>query len=133
MRSFQILLNNITTINLSMFNYLFTISRQVNSLSLRQSLRFNYISKFSMRIRLFNFNLMISEVSRLLRHQPSFRKEIILFRKDSLHLHQISCHMIFPCNHINPRILIDFLIGVHFTQKIRCNREIMPRKIPLRR
>ena len=75
-----------------------------------------------MRMRLFNFDLMISEVRRFVRHQPRFWKEIVLFRKDPLHLHQIPSHMIFPCNDINSRILIDFLIWVHFTQKIRCNR-----------
>jgi len=39
--------------------------------------------------------------------------------------------MVLSGDNVHSRIVIDFLIGVHFAQKVRGDGQVMPREVPL--
>lgn len=57
---------------------------------------------------------LVTKVKHVLGHQPSLREEIVVLRKLSLHLHQVSPQVILFAHHIYARELADFLIRFHF-------------------
>ena len=66
-----------------------------------------------------------------MRQNPSSRKKFVLFRKSSLHLHEISSQIIFSGNDIHAWILIDFLPWLHFAKKISSDAKVMERNVPV--
>ena len=132
MRLVQVLLNNVSHLSVAaVFNYLFAIAREIDSLSLWQSFWLNNISfLFWTCFPRFSSKLW-PKIWILLRYYPCSWKELILIRKSSLHFHEVSSQIILPCNYIHPWVLIDFLESLHLWQKISCDTTIMPGNIPI--
>ena len=113
MRLIEIVLNNVAALCRAIFNNPLTITRQVNALSLGEALRFNYIGFLFLDRLAISIEELLSEIRRLLRDEPSFRKELVLLRKGSLHFHEVSRQVILPGHDVHPRKLVDLLIRLH--------------------
>ena len=126
-RFVNVVLYNEATLCGTVLNDFFTLSAKVDSLTLRESFRFNDVSFLFLKwLTRFLVDELISEICTLLRYQPCLRKKFVIVRESSLHFHKVSSQVILSCYYVHAWKLIYLLIGLHFGQIISCYSQIMP-------
>ena len=73
---------------------------------------------------------LVSEIYVISRQHPSLREEIKLIIESSFHPHQVSSEMVLSCDGVHAWVMVDLLVRVEFSQKVRCDTQIMPGHIP---
>ena len=95
-----------------------------DALALRHGLRFD--NKICCRIGI----TVRFQIFKLVREKPSFRKELIIIWKLLLHFIQVPGQVIFPCNLIHARKVVDLLKRLHLLPPLQARCDIRPLDIP---
>ena len=96
--------------------------------SLRQSFWFyNECPYFTLGARL----KVSPKFRKFKRYSPGIRKEVILLRKVIFHCHQIKPQQVLPRQHLDPWVMVDLLVEVHFDESIRMDLSVGPPQIPI--
>ena len=103
---------------------LIKFSGDKDALALRHGLRFhNEICRgIGLTVRF--------QIFKLVREQPSFGKELVIIGKLLLHFIQVPCQVIFPCNLIHTRKMVNLLKRLHLLPPLEHGCDIRPLDIP---
>ena len=121
-----VLLCDPSSILITILNYLFTVSRKKDSLTLCHVIWFYNISLLSLNWSSLFIYEVISEITMFWWQHPSFWKKLKLLRVQFCKLHQILGHVVFLSNLVHARKLINFLIWLHLCEKVNSDAQIVP-------